>query len=158
MLLTASTAAPEKYPDGYPRLAAFMESSDSFGIYRRFGYCHARLLAIHMSHLTEMEKEWLELDKSDEAGGEATNWRLTNRFHEDGLDTTKRDLQSNLEKELLAYGIVHFPRFGLAASEHQLIWFTLVLRYPPGKVRKYQVNERYSSQRPPQCFQMAFSK
>lgn len=94
----------EKHPDGWPRLAAFMESSDSFGIYRKFGHCHARLLAIHMSNITEMETELFDMDSSDELGGKATDWRLKNRYHRNGLDTTKRDLQERLEKELLTYG------------------------------------------------------
>jgi hypothetical protein len=97
--------ADEEYPDGWPRVAAFMESSDSFGIYRKFGHCHARLLAIHMSNITEMETRLFNLDKEDEAGGDDTKWRLKNRFHEEGLDTTKIELQERLEKEILAYGI-----------------------------------------------------
>jgi len=86
-------------------VAGFLESSDSFGIYRKFGHCHARLLATHMSSITEIEQELLRLDKSDEAGGDATNWRLKNRRHVEGPDTTKKDLQEKLEKELSVYGM-----------------------------------------------------
>ncbi|KAH8795027.1 hypothetical protein F5882DRAFT_40412 [Hyaloscypha sp. PMI_1271] len=93
----------DNYPDGWPRVAAFLESSDSFGNYRKFGHCHARLLIDQMSTITEMEQELLELDRKDAAGGEATDWRLKNRNHKKGPDTKKRDLQENMKKELLTY-------------------------------------------------------
>jgi hypothetical protein len=149
--LKASADTLEKYPDGYPGLAAFMDSSDSFGIYRKFGYCHARLLAIHMSNVTEIERKLLELDKQDEAGGGATNWRLRNRFHKDGLDKIKRDLQTDLERELLAYGIVSFPSFCLLQIliRAQAYIFPHIFRYLTGKVRSYQIHEPYPCQRPP---------
>jgi MFS superfamily sulfate permease-like transporter len=59
-----------------------------------------------MANITDLERQILELDKADEAGGEATQWRLKNRYHREGLDTTKRDLLEKLEKESNAYGIV----------------------------------------------------
>jgi hypothetical protein len=58
-----------------------------------------------MSNITEMEEELLKLDRSDAAGGEATNWRLKNRRYKEGPNTKKRDLQENIEKELLTYGV-----------------------------------------------------
>ncbi|KAH8599301.1 hypothetical protein B0O99DRAFT_591162 [Bisporella sp. PMI_857] len=93
----------EQYPDGWPRIAAFLESCDTFGIYRRFGQCHSRLLLTYQADITDIEQQISNLDKSDEEGGESTNWRLKNRFHEEGLDTVKRDLLVELEQKLLAY-------------------------------------------------------
>ena len=58
-----------------------------------------------MTNITELERKIFELDKADEDGGDATRWRLKNRFHEEGLDTTKRDLLGQLEKEVIAYGM-----------------------------------------------------
>ncbi|CZR64320.1 uncharacterized protein PAC_14218 [Phialocephala subalpina] len=101
----------EDFPDGWPRLAAFMESSESFGIYRMFGVPHARLLVIHMSNIEEIWTELLEMDRKDAAGGADTNWRLKNRFHEDGLDTSKIILQQRLEAEILAYDTL-LEKFG----------------------------------------------
>jgi hypothetical protein len=66
-----------------------------------------------MSNITDMERQLSVLDASDEAGGEATNWRLKNRYHEEGLDTTKKDLLENLEKEIVAYGMLLHRPFGL---------------------------------------------
>lgn len=106
-----------------------MQSSDSFGIYRKFGFCFSRLLITHMSNITEMETNLKALDKSDAAGGEYTNWRLKNRWHEAGLDTTKRDLEHRMEKELVAYGILHtlsslahWPLYKTALTLFQLLF------------------------------------
>jgi hypothetical protein len=91
------------YPDGWPRVAGFLESSDSFGIYRKFGHCHARLLVTHMSNITEMEEKLSRLDRLDADGGNDTDWRLKNRRHMEGPDMTKRDLEEKIEKELSVY-------------------------------------------------------
>jgi hypothetical protein len=96
--------ADDDYPAGWPSVAAFMDSCDSFGIYRRFGNVHSRLLINHMSNITDMEKQLFELDKSDESGGPAAKWRLKTRYHQEGWDTTKMDLLEKLEKEVISYG------------------------------------------------------
>jgi hypothetical protein len=59
-----------------------------------------------MANITDLERQILELDKADEGGGEATQWKLKNRYHAEGFDTTKRDLLEQLEKEINAYGII----------------------------------------------------
>jgi len=94
----------DKYPNGWPRVAAFLESCDSFSIYRRFGHAHSRLLVTHQCNITDLETQLQYLDKSDDEGGPDTQFRLKTRYHEEGFDTTKRDLEEKLEKELLAYG------------------------------------------------------
>lgn len=57
-----------------------------------------------MSNITDMEKQLHKLDKEDEDGGEATNWRNRNRYHEEGMDTTKIDLLKKLMKIVPKYG------------------------------------------------------
>ncbi|KAE8444163.1 hypothetical protein EG329_000851 [Mollisiaceae sp. DMI_Dod_QoI] len=93
----------DKYPNGWPRVAAFLESCDSFSIYRRFGQSHTRLLVTHQCNITDLEDQIQKLDKSDDEGGPDMQFRLKTRYHEDGFDTTKRDLLEKLEKELIAY-------------------------------------------------------
>lgn len=93
----------DTYPDGWPRVAAFLESCDSFSIYRRFGQSHSRLLVIHARNIAVLEAQIHNLDKRDDEGGPDMQFRLKNRYHEEGFDTTKRDLEVELEKELLAY-------------------------------------------------------
>jgi len=105
---TQSAQIPHKYedyPDGWPKVAAFLHEQKSSEIFRRFCHIRTRLLLSHMVNITELEKQLLDLDKSNEEGGEASQSRLRNRNPKNGLDMTKADLLQRLEKELLEYGI-----------------------------------------------------
>lgn len=53
-------------PDGYPRLAALMDSDLNTRIYRRFGYYRNRLLLHRQDELAEIAKHVDELDRADE--------------------------------------------------------------------------------------------
>lgn len=55
----------EDHPKGYPRQAAYADSDESFMIYRRFGYIHARLLMHRQDELRELEDTLSEMDKKD---------------------------------------------------------------------------------------------
>ena len=50
-------------PDGYPRLAAFLDSDDNFMLYRRFGYLQSRLLLEKQDDLRLLEEELGRLDR-----------------------------------------------------------------------------------------------
>jgi hypothetical protein len=58
-----------------------------------------------MANITDLERQLHDLDKADEDGGEATQWRLKSICPE-GFDTARRGLLEKLEKEVNAYGIV----------------------------------------------------
>jgi hypothetical protein len=75
-------------------------------MYRRFGQSHSRLLVTRQCNITDLETQIRNLDKSDDEGGPDTQFRLKNRYFEEGFDTQKRDLLEKLEKEILAYGRV----------------------------------------------------
>jgi hypothetical protein len=49
-------------PEGLPQLASFMNSNDSFAVYRRFGQLSARVLIQLEIDLTELEKKLYDLD------------------------------------------------------------------------------------------------
>ncbi|KAG7008239.1 hypothetical protein G7Y79_00006g018590 [Physcia stellaris] len=55
----------EDHPIGYPRQSAFADSDESFMIFRRFGYIHARLLMQRQDELRQLEDELEEMDKVD---------------------------------------------------------------------------------------------
>lgn len=57
--------AVEDYPVGYPRQAAFADSDESFMIFRRFGYIHARLLMRRQDEIRELQEELEDMDKRD---------------------------------------------------------------------------------------------
>lgn len=56
----------QKYPHGYPLLAAFQSSESSFSIYRSFDYLHSRVILELQDELRELEDGLAILDKSDE--------------------------------------------------------------------------------------------
>jgi hypothetical protein len=57
----------ERYLRGYPSLAAFLNSDDSFMLYRRFGFLQARLLLDSQDELRILEMELDKMDKRDHA-------------------------------------------------------------------------------------------
>jgi len=85
-----------------PQLASFINSSDNFAVYRRFGQLSARILTQLEIDLTELEKKQYELDDKD-AADTTMQYRL--RGYEDfaGWTSTQRDLQSEIHKKLLEY-------------------------------------------------------
>ncbi|KAI9641198.1 hypothetical protein NHQ30_009998 [Ciborinia camelliae] len=88
---------------GWPQISGFLESCDSFGIYRRFGTCHSRLLVSYMNEITALEKRLRELDDCDYQN-EATRHRLKCSPRAEDLEPEKRDILLRLEQKLLAYG------------------------------------------------------
>lgn len=83
-------------PTGYPSLAAFMDSDDSFMIYRQFGYVQARLLLEKQAQLRSLE-EALDEDDNKES--------LNHRTYRDKDDFLFREL----EKAFLEYGMYQLP-------------------------------------------------
>ncbi|KAI4259768.1 MAG: hypothetical protein LQ352_000574 [Teloschistes flavicans] len=56
----------DDHPRGYPKLAAFMNSSDNFLMCRRFSFLQTRVLLFRQDELAEMEKRLLAMDDEDE--------------------------------------------------------------------------------------------
>lgn len=50
---------------GYPKLAACIDSDETFMIYRRFGYLRSRLLLYYQDRLAGFERTLDSLDKKD---------------------------------------------------------------------------------------------
>ena len=94
----------DDYPDGWPRVAAFLNSADTFQIFRRFSYAHTRLLTNMMAKITTLEKGLLELDRKDAEVGSDTDYRLRATEYQEGGDTKKQELMDRLKFEILAYG------------------------------------------------------
>ena len=60
------TALPvHRMPDGYPKLAAFLDSDENFMIYRRFGYLQSQLLLEKQDDLRQLEEQLDEMGNSD---------------------------------------------------------------------------------------------
>jgi len=55
----------KQFPTGYPNLAAFADSDESFMLYRRFGYLQSRVLLDKQDELRLLEAQLDALDRSE---------------------------------------------------------------------------------------------
>jgi hypothetical protein len=94
----------EDHPDGWPRLAAFLNSEDHFGIFRRFGLLHCRILLELQIEITELENRLVALDRKDAEPGSSTGYRLRTAHYQPGWDAEQKELLELLREKLLAYG------------------------------------------------------
>lgn len=96
----------ERYPEGFPRIAAYIDSDIDTVLFRRFGRFNARILLYREVELNELEKKLDELDKKDNAE-EDTEWRVGHGIHhEDGKKNEERKaLIEEGERKLKAYCI-----------------------------------------------------
>ncbi|KAL9119124.1 MAG: hypothetical protein Q9187_004320 [Circinaria calcarea] len=98
----------EDAEEGYPRVAAFLDSDASFTIYRRFGFLHARLLLYKQDELRELEDELREMDKRDWKDDSFQNC-LRSRGKDDAPKnqhgrSSRKELLQRIEKKTLEYG------------------------------------------------------
>ncbi|KAL8904970.1 MAG: hypothetical protein Q9207_002923 [Kuettlingeria erythrocarpa] len=63
--LIGSQSPFDDHPRGYPKLAAFVNSSQTYLMCRRFGFLHSRVLLHRQDELAELEKQLIALDEED---------------------------------------------------------------------------------------------
>jgi hypothetical protein len=93
----------DEYPDGFPRLTAFVNSDDDFAMCRSFKYCHNRVLLHLQVEITELEKAIFDLDKKDEENP-AVQYRRRSTKHKEGSNNELRALMNELKAKLKEYG------------------------------------------------------
>jgi hypothetical protein len=100
----------DNYPEGYPQLAAFANSCDTFANVRRFGRLSYRLLAHLQNDLIDMEKVLDKLDKKD-AADNTMEKRLRGYENYNGWDDEQRKLVSKISTAYSQYGMLYPLRF-----------------------------------------------
>lgn len=90
----------EQCPRGYPNLAAFLDSDESFTLYRRFGYLQARLLLDKQDEMRKLEEKLDEMDKEDE---ENRSKRLITRDLKEQDAGPRRELFKAIEERFCEY-------------------------------------------------------
>lgn len=90
----------EKFPDGYPNLAAFTSSDESFMIYRSFSYLQARILLFKQDEMRTLEEQLDALDAEDK--NEYPD-ALYMRLSDEGRSHERRELLSKIETKYLEY-------------------------------------------------------
>ncbi|TVY81623.1 hypothetical protein LSUE1_G004824 [Lachnellula suecica] len=94
----------ERYPEGYPRISAYIDSDSGSTLFRRFGVLHARILLYKQVELTELEAQLDKLDKEDEAS-EENKWRLGHSLDTNGgyLNEDRKALVEEIDKKMEEY-------------------------------------------------------
>lgn len=89
----------EEYPEGFPRLAAWVSSDRDLEMTRGFKYLYQRTLVQDVVELNELEKELFEADKM-EAAQPAPNFSLRHTREEQDGNTKHRELRETIRKAL----------------------------------------------------------
>lgn len=99
----------DDYPEGYPQLAAFTNSDDTFANVRRFGRLSSRLLLHLQNELTALEKQLDDLDKND-AANKIMEKRLRGYEHFPGWTDDQTKLLNQIQAKYSQYGEykIHF--------------------------------------------------
>ncbi|KAL8727737.1 MAG: hypothetical protein Q9166_005850 [cf. Caloplaca sp. 2 TL-2023] len=106
------TAIPklENFPEGFPRLACFLDSDDSFMLFKRFGIVFSRLLLNKQDEIRRLEAELRGMDLTDAANGGETY--LLSRLEDvrrepssipSAWSQTRPELLEKLEAKVLEY-------------------------------------------------------
>ena len=103
-ILTWTIISVENYAEGFPRIAAYIDSDVDTALFRRFGRLNARTLLYREVELNDLEKKLDELDQTDNSK-EDTEWRIGHGIHhDDGKKNEERKaLVEEIEKKLKAY-------------------------------------------------------
>jgi hypothetical protein len=96
-------AAVKECPEGYPRLAAFLDSDESFMLYRRFGFLQSRILLHMQDELRELEGD---LDLMDRRDQKRRPGMLKSRQDDDQDSNRRKEKISEIAKKFNEYGIL----------------------------------------------------
>ncbi|KAL8895785.1 MAG: hypothetical protein Q9207_008011 [Kuettlingeria erythrocarpa] len=107
---TSDSVHVEDFPKGFPRLACFLDSDDTFMVYKRFGVVFSRLLLNKQDEVRELEMKLLAMDRADnnEAGAgflmsRSDDVQRDQDSRPSWWDETRPALLLRLEKKVLEY-------------------------------------------------------
>jgi hypothetical protein len=91
----------ESCPKGYPNVAAFLDSDESFMLYRRFGYLQSRLLLDKQGELRVLERK---LDRMDNLDAKENPERLKTIDLKEEDAKPRKELLKQIDEKLRDYG------------------------------------------------------
>ncbi|KAL9637342.1 MAG: hypothetical protein Q9204_001920 [Flavoplaca sp. TL-2023a] len=103
MHLDLLTYLVDDHPRGYPKLAAFISSSDNFLMCRSFAFLHSRVLLHRQDELAEMEKALIAMDDEDK---DLDHLALQSRRRDDHRteEPSRKSLMNKIDDKLKNYG------------------------------------------------------
>ena len=90
----------DDYPQGYPRLAAFVDIDTNTHLYRRFGYLRNRALLYVQDELVHLERQLAAMDDADAA---EEPYRLASRSWDAEDDPKRKVLMTEIKARLKEY-------------------------------------------------------
>ena len=90
----------DDYPEGYGKLAAFIDCDSNFRIYRKFGWLHNRVLLHIQDELQELEQDLEGVDKWEAESGDML--KLASRRSDDR--TARLEVFDVIKQKLDEYG------------------------------------------------------
>lgn len=103
IFVSTNAIAVDACSTGYPNLGAFLDSDESFRIYRQFGYLQSRLLLEKQDELRRLEERLDEIDKEDDLEAESRA-RLKTRDLAPEYAAERKEMFGTIEKKFLEYG------------------------------------------------------
>ena len=104
----------DDHPQGYPQLAAFLNSDENFLIARKYGYLRSRVLLYRQDELSVLEKDLVALDDDDK---EKRAIALQSRKYDEQTDKdptySRKVLIQKIDDKLKEYGTNSWPSFKL---------------------------------------------
>lgn len=99
----------DDHPQGYPQLAAFVNSDENFLVARKYGFLRSRVLLYRQDELSVLEKDLIALDDDDK---EKRELALRSRKHDEETDKdpiySRKVLIQKIDDKLKEYG-KHLP-------------------------------------------------
>jgi hypothetical protein len=90
----------DDHPNGYPRLAALLNSDENFLICRKYGFLHSRVLLYRQDELRELEQQLVALDK---ASLKSDDTMLKCRMRDERMSGERSQLIQNIDDKLKEY-------------------------------------------------------
>ena len=97
----------DDHPEGYPQLAAFINSDENFTIARKYGYLRTRVLLYRQDELSVLEKKLIALDDDDKENGRQLALRSRKNDEETDKDPvySRKALMQRIDDKLKEYGM-----------------------------------------------------
>ncbi|KAK4613567.1 hypothetical protein CLAFUW4_09630 [Fulvia fulva] len=114
----------QKFPRGYPYLAAFADSDENFMLYRRFGYLQSQILLQKQDELRVLEDRLDSLDRSEMHNNPTRLWCRERQGDE------RKALLTDIEQKFCEYSrLVHAAQRLMKANKPTANEHTSVLKF-----------------------------
>lgn len=90
-----------EFTRGFPNMAAYVDSSENFMVFRRYGYLSSRLLLEMQDEMRDFEKQLDEMDRRDVSGDPTM---LMTRNWDESMSRRRNRLLNEIRKKYSEYG------------------------------------------------------